>query len=236
MKAITSTIFSFLLLTIVFHQGACQSPDQLDAEQFETKLKSNEVQLVDVRTPEEFKKNRIPGAMNFNINDKAFANQLKGLDKNKPVLVYCLSGGRSSKAAAMMRKEGFQEVYDLHGGLMKWNAANKSLEKGVASKAGMSMADYLEAVDDEKLVLVDFHAKWCGPCKKMAPDLEALKKQYAGNLILLKIDADENSVLVDSLEVSALPTLFLYKKGKRTWATVGYKTKTEIENEIAANL
>lgn len=80
--------------------------------------------IIDVRTPEEFEKGHLPDAKNIDWNGNDFDQQIASLDKSKPVFVYCLSGGRSSSAAKKMRSEGFKEVYELKGGIMKWRAAN----------------------------------------------------------------------------------------------------------------
>lgn len=82
---------------------------------------SPEAQLIDVRTPEEYKEGRIENAVNINYYDDDFAQQaISKLDKNKPVLVYCARGGRSAKAAKVLKKQGFTEIYDLKTGYTGW--------------------------------------------------------------------------------------------------------------------
>jgi phage shock protein E len=72
--------------------------------------------LLDVRTPDEFKEGHIAGAVNLNIYDADFSDQLDQLDKSKPIYVYCKSGGRSTDASDMMSAKGFKAVYNLVGG------------------------------------------------------------------------------------------------------------------------
>lgn len=86
----------------------------------EFKEKSVDQTIIDVRTPEEFKEGYLEGAKNIDFNDESFSDQISKLDKNKPVFIYCRSGERSSLASKEMIKLGFQEVYDLEGGIVDW--------------------------------------------------------------------------------------------------------------------
>jgi rhodanese-related sulfurtransferase len=96
----------------------------IDAEQFKEKLVSNEnVQLVDVRTPEEWEQGVIGDPYKANINGPDFDAKLAALDKNKPVLVYCAAGGRSGRCMQIMEERGFKEVYNLEGGIKAWRQA-----------------------------------------------------------------------------------------------------------------
>ena len=79
------------------------------------------IQVIDVRTPAEFNSGHIEHAKNININDAQFEAQIAALDKSKPVLVYCAVGGRSARAANLIKSQGFPAVYDLDGGIGAWN-------------------------------------------------------------------------------------------------------------------
>ena len=74
------------------------------------------LQIVDVRTPEEWSQGVIDSTLKVNIRDADFADKVKLLDKNAPTLVYCKSGGRSVKATLAMEKFGFTNLYNLLGG------------------------------------------------------------------------------------------------------------------------
>ncbi len=78
------------------------------------------IQLIDVRTPEEFAAGAIPGAKNINYYDADFDVQIAKLDKEKPVYIYCRSGGRSGKSYAKLKEMGFTQVYDLKEGFNGW--------------------------------------------------------------------------------------------------------------------
>ncbi len=80
--------------------------------------------VLDIRTPQEFQAGHLPGAINIDFYAPDFAQQLDQLDKTKTYLVYCRSGNRSGQALPIMRKLGFQEVYELQGGILAWVQAN----------------------------------------------------------------------------------------------------------------
>jgi len=122
-------MFRLLLLSLIgLSCGDNNAQNKLDATAFETKLKTTpDVQLVDVRTPEEFKSGHLEGALNYNIHGAEYQQQIAQLDKNKPVLVYCGVGGRSATACAQLDKAGFGQVYDLAGGIAAWKKAGKKV-------------------------------------------------------------------------------------------------------------
>lgn len=203
-------------------------------DEFEKKLPGADIQLIDVRTPEEFTQGHLEGALNYDINSEEFESQISTLDKHKPVMVYCLSGGRSASAAQLMAGKGFVEVYNMQGGIMKWNAANKPMDEAAmpAKENGMTEDDFNKLLLSDKYVLVDYHAKWCKPCKKMAPMLDAFIEKRKGKIILVKIDADENKSLLKQKGIESLPVLELYKDGNRVWNHEGEMDEAALINEI----
>ncbi len=228
------SLFSLLLIVAI---AACQQPggkaqnQTIPADQFEKVLADNkEAQLIDVRTEEEFKSGHIAGAKNLDFYKEDFKDALSRLDKKKPVMLYCKSGGRSGQAADMLAQMGFEEVYNLQGGMMAWSNANKPVDMaGAAPKtAGMNEADYLKLVASKPLVLVDFNATWCMPCKKLAPILEEIEKKENGRLTLIKIDTDENPELIKAKKLDGIPYLELYKDGKLVWSNMGLTDEATI--------
>ena len=83
-------------------------------------LLNKDVQLIDVRTPNEYSNGFIANAENINFKSKNFLSQISKLDKRKPVLIYCSGGGRSAKASNIFDSLGFKEIYDLKGGYIAW--------------------------------------------------------------------------------------------------------------------
>ena len=100
----------------------------VDSNKFETQMKEPTSQIVDVRTAGEFASGHIANAVNFDVTSDDFITKIASLDKEKPVMVYCKSGGRSARAAGVLKEKGFKQVYDLDGGIMGWKASNKPVE------------------------------------------------------------------------------------------------------------
>lgn len=85
-------------------------------------------------------------------------------------------------------------------------------------------------------VLVDFHAEWCGPCKAMAPALEALSKELDGKIKIVKVDVDQNPRVTTTYRISAMPTLLLFKGGKIAAQHTGaIVQKKKLEDWITAS-
>ncbi len=78
-----------------------------------------------------------------------------------------------------------------------------------------------EILRTEELVLVDFTATWCGPCKMMAPVLDELKTAVGSKVLILKIDVDKNQQASAAYNIQGVPTLILFKKGKIVWRQSG---------------
>lgn len=210
------------------------SKTNLSATEFADKIKElPSAPIIDVRTPEEFSKGHLQNAKNIDWNGDDFNQQTATLDKSKPVFVYCLSGGRSSAAASQMRSEGFKEVYELNGGIMKWRGANlPETTENTISSAGSTKQQFDELLKSDKLVLIDFYADWCGPCKKMKPYLDEISKDMADKVVIIRINADDNQELCKELNIDALPTLQLYKNKILTWKNTGFIDKAEVVKQI----
>lgn len=124
MKLLFSSIITIFSLVVCCQSCVAQNDIKvLSVDDFKAKLeKDTTLQLVDVRTPEEFKAGHIKNALNINYLGADFENQIQKLDKNRPVLLYCKSGIRSGKAALVMKKQGFKSLYNLDGGYVQWAA------------------------------------------------------------------------------------------------------------------
>jgi thioredoxin len=225
---ITSALFSVILFSCT-----AQTKTGLTADEFEKEITTKQnIQILDVRTPGEFFSGHIKNALQADWNDKAeFDRRLTFVDKDKPVYVYCLAGGRSAAAADKMRKQGYKNVYELTGGTNAWRAASKPLE-GNSNEKQMSIDEMNATIAGSKTVLVDFGASWCPPCKVMEPVLNDLVAKNKGKFTLLKVDGGRDQDILIQYKVTALPVFIIFKDGKQVWRKDGITT----EKELAAQL
>ncbi len=94
------------------------------------------------------------------------------------------------------------------------------------------MGKFMELINGETPVLVDFFATWCGPCKVMHPILEELKKSVGDKAVILKVDIDKNRELASQYNVASVPTLIVFRKGKVAWRQSGVTQASDLEKVL----
>lgn len=94
---------------------------------------------------------------------------------------------------------------------------------------------FSDIVNSNQLVLVDFFAEWCGPCKMMAPILKTVKENVGEKANIVKIDVDKNPAVAQQFEVRGVPTLVLFKNGKPVWRQSGVVRENELVQLISSN-
>lgn len=115
-------ILSMFVIVLIGCQSSQESTiTKIDKDYLIENAIGKNVQLVDVRTEEEYEIGRIDDAVNFNVvQGEKFLEQIKTLDKSKPVYLYCKAGGRSNRAAELLKSEGFTQIFDYSGGYNDW--------------------------------------------------------------------------------------------------------------------
>ncbi|WP_108866210.1 rhodanese-like domain-containing protein [Aquimarina aquimarini] len=127
------SFFIVAFLSLVFFN--CKKEEEAPAvelitvEEMDSLLEMRKVRLIDVRTPGEYSEGYIEGAENIDFNADNFEELIGKVDKTKPVIIYCRSGGRSKKCSEYMKKAGFVKIYDLDGGLTEWKSKQKKIIK-----------------------------------------------------------------------------------------------------------
>ena len=187
-------------------------------------------QLIDVRSSEEFASQHLDNAQNINWNSNDFEAKISKLDKTRPVFVYCMVGGRSKKASDKLVDLGFSKIYDLQGGIMKWNAAG--LSKPSDKIIGMCSQEYGDAIKSDKKVLVNFYADWCEPCKKMAPFLKKMQADLKTKVTIIRLNADENKTIISELKIDELPALLEYENGIVVWKHMGFINEEDLKKQL----
>ena len=93
-----------------------------------------------------------------------------------------------------------------------------------------------QVVKENKLVVVDFWATWCGPCRAIGPVIDELANQYEGKVVIGKINVDEESELARKYKVMSIPTVMLFKNGEVVDKVVGLRSKEDLEELIDSNI
>lgn len=232
MTLLNNIIGTFIFSAIIISCTA-QTKTALTADEFEKEITTQKnIQILDVRTPKEFFGGHIKNALQADWNDRTeFDRRIAFIDKNKPVYVYCLAGGRSAAAADKMRKAGYTNVYELSGGTNAWRAASKPLE-GASTEKQMTIEELNAFIAASKIVLVDFGANWCPPCIQMEPVLKNVIEKNKGKFTLVKVDGGRDQDILQTYKVTALPVFIVFKDGKEVWRKDGIATEKEIADQF----
>lgn len=231
LKFLSLLLFCFLFISC---QGqTSKAIKTIDAKSYAEKLKTTQnPQLLDVRTPEEYNSEHIGKATNVNWNGDNFVAEVSTYDKSKPIFVYCKVGGRSAQAADKLAELGFKEIYNLDGGIMKWKAQGNAAGQQSDRIIGICDQEYGELVKSSDRVLIDFNAKWCAPCKKMNPYILKFQTEMKDKIKIVQLDADENKTIVEQLKLDGLPTLIIYENGKEVWRNVGFISEEDLKKQL----
>ncbi len=204
----------------------------VDARKFKELIGSENAIILDVRTPQEYSRGHIAGSTAIDIADPNFVSKLKLLQKDKTILIYCLTGSRSYVAGNYMNQNGFKKIYNLQQGIMDWSRQGFALEQSSQTVASTSKSYTRQSFDkvltDNKVVLVDFHAVWCAPCKAMNPVIEKVTTDFKGQARVEKVDVEANKEITVAYQVQSVPGFVIFKDGKKVWSHNGTISYTEL--------
>lgn len=235
MKKLQSALLFFVTLVFFACSEAQPSKESVDAKSFQTLIEEGKGTLIDVRTPEEFDEAYIESAINVDFNNEGFIELATTVaPKDKPIYVYCLSGGRSAKAAAELRSKGYT-VTELSGGITAWKDAGLPVAKAIPIKTQatiISEAEYVQMTNVSYPVLVDFHADWCAPCKRMEPILQDLEKRFAGKFKVVRINTDDHEELSSKMGIESIPAMLIYINGELKQRIIGETTSEVLESHL----
>lgn len=230
------SISTLLTLTIVSLLSLNTFAQNVDVDTFEKKIKETpNAYLLDVRTSGEFGGGHLPNALNIDVRSPEFNAKVAQLSKDRPVLIYCLSGGRSAQAAEQMRTAGFQ-VTEMKGGYLKWTTRLKPLEgvPDVKHDAAWNLGDFKKEIASSDAMVVDFYAKWCAPCLKMMPIVDKLAEEFKGKVTVLKVEADGNQAIMQAYGIDEIPSFIVFSKGEMITKTSGFREEAALKELFTA--
>ena len=108
----------------------------------------------------------------------------------------------------------------------------KELMKNIKDPLNLEDSSFFQTISKFPLLLVDFWAPWCGPCRMMSPLIDQVGKEYMGKLVVGKVNVDENPKISRQFGISSIPTLILFKKGQAVNKIIGSVSKNKIDEMV----
>ncbi|HXV89114.1 MAG TPA: thioredoxin [Nitrososphaeraceae archaeon] len=112
----------------------------------------------------------------------------------------------------------------------------KELLKNIKDPLNLDDSNFFQTINKFMLLLVDFWAPWCGPCRMMSPLIDQIRKEYMGKLVVGKVNVDENPTISRQFGISSIPTLILFKKGQAVNKIIGSVSKNKIDEMVRIHL
>ena len=112
----------------------------------------------------------------------------------------------------------------------------KELLKNIKDPLNLDDSNFFQTISKFPLLLVDFWAPWCGPCRMMSPLIDQIGKEYMGKLVVGKVNVDENPIISRQFGISSIPTLILFKKGQAVNKIIGSVSKNKIDEMVRMHL
>lgn len=115
-------------------------------------------------------------------------------------------------------------------------AASKAMMSSITEPIVLTDSNFASEVTKYPIMLVDFWAPWCGPCKMVSPIIEQLSREYSGRVAFGKVNVDENQRIAASFGIQSIPTLMIFKGGKAVDVIIGAMPKAQIEMKLKQQL
>ncbi|MGV8107072.1 MAG: thioredoxin [Nitrososphaerota archaeon] len=112
----------------------------------------------------------------------------------------------------------------------------KGLLKNIKDSLNLDDSNFTQTINKFPLLLVDFWAPWCGPCRMMSPLIDQIGKEYMGKLVVGKVNVDENPTISRQFGISSIPTLILFKRGQAVNKIIGSVSKNKIDEMVRMHL
>ena len=122
----------------------------------------------------------------------------------------------------------------MEGGLYGWQNAGFPVSEAKSDLTSIKMTedDLFALIQKEEIILFDFYAPWCAPCKKMAPIIDKIEEEYSTRVSVERVDVAANPSIGKSFDVSSIPVFAIYHMGKEVWRSNGLTEKSLLESEL----
>jgi thioredoxin len=226
------------LLILVLLLAACKNntAGKLNLEAFNQIASNNNAQIIDLRPQAEFDSGHIVNAASFVPNSPELDAYIDMLYKDVPVCVIGGSSEDNTKLIEKLKSKGFKNINELNGGMSAWINAKLPVQKTLPKKIYPNdTISFDDAINGDKLVMVDFNATWCKPCKMMQPSIDRVHDERSSEVIVYSIDVDKFPQYNEKYQIKGIPLVMLFKNGKTMHRSEGYLEESKINELIDKN-
>jgi thioredoxin len=114
-------------------------------------------------------------------------------------------------------------------------SCDSNTEQKSSNPTNITENDFQQKIKENKIVLFDFSATWCVPCKRQATTLESFEKNMKEKILVVKVDVDQNREIANKMNIAVLPTLILFKNGSQVWRSEGLTSESTIKGAVENN-
>lgn len=225
----------FLFVALLMFVSACQNQNGnslLELNDFKTKVGETNAQVIDVRSEDEYKRAHIPNAINVSTNDE-YNNLQYSFYPDLPTYIYGLAENDATIAAQKLHALKFKNLYVLKGGFNDWKGAGLPVEAQKEKRIYENDTIPFEvARNGSKLVVADFNAVWCGPCKMLEPYIHRLRDNRSDEVIVYSIDTDKRKDLMEEYKAYSIPLVLFMKNNKILYRSEGYMEEAKLNRLV----
>ena len=114
--------------------------------------------------------------------------------------------------------------------------SSNSAETGGHSNTEISLESYTATINEDNVTMVDFYTTWCGPCKRMAPDVVKLRNEFAGKANVLQVDAEKYMDISSMYQLKGYPTIMFFKSGKLLATELGMLSYSKLKSKLESHM
>lgn len=234
--SVLNKAFFFILLLVFSACNQQTSSGQLDALAFQQIASNNNAQIIDLRPKSEFDSAHLANAVSFVPNSAELDAYIDLLYKDIPVCVVGTGSDAKKSVIEKLSAKGFKQVYELKGGYTAWTEAKLPFVKTVPKKIyDNDTITFDKAIMGNKLVMVDFNATWCKPCKMMQPSIDKIHDTRSEEVVVYSIDTDQHPEYNEKYQIRSIPLVMLFKNGKILHRSEGLLEESQINELIDQN-